>query len=115
MVFACTAAGTRVYPYGSTYNPTACNGEDSMLGQLLDVGALPACEGGFPGLFDLSGSVHEWVDSCATSTVDGGTVTRCQTQNSSFLHAASDMPCASMAALNMRTTQNELGFRCCAD
>ncbi|WP_169927214.1 formylglycine-generating enzyme family protein [Labilithrix luteola] len=58
---ACSHAGTRRYPYGDTFQANACVVSAS--------GAMPvkshaACEGGYPGIFDMSGNVHEWEDSC---------------------------------------------------
>jgi len=56
---ACTAGGTRDYPYGDEYEPDACNGGTST-GLLVPTGQLSSCEGGLPGLFDMVGNAWEW-------------------------------------------------------
>jgi formylglycine-generating enzyme required for sulfatase activity len=55
---ACSAGGTREYPYGDEYEPDACNARPE--GELMRTGELSSCEGGLPGLFDMLGNVWEW-------------------------------------------------------
>jgi formylglycine-generating enzyme required for sulfatase activity len=61
--YACSAGNSRLYPYGDTPSPEACNVHltDSAV---LPVASLATCEGGFPGVFDLVGNVEEWQDAC---------------------------------------------------
>ncbi|MCA9687728.1 MAG: SUMF1/EgtB/PvdO family nonheme iron enzyme, partial [Myxococcales bacterium] len=62
---ACTNDSSLVpYPYGETYDPVRCNGEDGVA-DLLPVGAEGPCEGGYAFLFDMSGNVWEWTNACA--------------------------------------------------
>jgi sulfatase modifying factor 1 len=61
---ACSNNSTRVYPYGNTFSSTACNGVERDAGHVVAVGSLSGCQGGVPGLFDMSGNVEEWQDSC---------------------------------------------------
>jgi hypothetical protein len=57
-MYACQGGDRAMnYPYGNDYDATAC-----PLG-LSPVGPN-ACEGGFAGLFDMTGNAREWVDSC---------------------------------------------------
>jgi sulfatase modifying factor 1 len=58
---ACSRAGARAFPYGDTYDPTACRTKQS--GSVI-AGSMTTCEGGYPGIFDMSGNVWEWEDSC---------------------------------------------------
>jgi sulfatase modifying factor 1 len=60
---ACSAAGTRIYPYGNTYDPTACRSKESG-GGAVAVKTMTKCEGGYAGIFDMGGNVWEWEDSC---------------------------------------------------
>lgn len=59
-VFACGgAAPRRAFPYGDIFDAARC----------IDKGAGPTqrsstCEGSIPGLFDMSGNVSEWDDTC---------------------------------------------------
>ncbi len=75
---ACSHGGERLYPYGSKFDPQACVGDlferpgcehpDAPCppAEVRPVGYATRCEGGFPGLFDMSGNAGEWVDSCET-------------------------------------------------
>jgi formylglycine-generating enzyme required for sulfatase activity len=64
---ACSANGTLAYPYGQSFDARACvsNGAGPAA-----VKSKAACQGGYPGIYDLSGNVEEWVDFCITN--DGG-------------------------------------------
>jgi len=65
-VSACTHGGERAFPYGDSFIPDACNGDEPLYdGGALPATALTSCEGGFPGLFNLAGNVTEWVDECS--------------------------------------------------
>ena len=69
---ACTSGGTNTYPYGNTYQSSYCNGadywnNDSSSEQTTAVGSLRNCVTGavgYAGIYDLSGNVAEWEDSC---------------------------------------------------
>lgn len=69
---ACSAAGTRKYSYGVSYDPMACNTIDLGKGDVTPVGSLSKCEGGYTGIFDMIANVAEWIDSCDDNTGDGG-------------------------------------------
>lgn len=111
---ACSAAGTQTYCYAGAYDATKCQTESGS-GGVLDVGSRPDCHGAAPpydAIFDLTGNVEEWVDSCQLSPPlktslchgpggapgDGETKARC----------ASDL---TVAAANQK--YDGLGFRCC--
>jgi formylglycine-generating enzyme required for sulfatase activity len=66
---ACSASGTRTFPYGSAFDPKACNGLGNEAGSLVPVGSKATCQGGVPGLFDMSGNVGEWLDACEVGIV----------------------------------------------
>ncbi|MDI1443683.1 SUMF1/EgtB/PvdO family nonheme iron enzyme [Polyangium sp. 6x1] len=114
---ACTGGGTKIYPYGDTYDPTACNGQDKdpIDGTVVPVASLATCEGGFPGIFDMSGNVWEWVDSCDEAV--GGTPMEnpCRRQGGGYTSIA-DLDCPSISSVYTRSqTTPNTGFRCCAD
>ena len=65
---ACGGPGGHAYPYGDTYDECVCNtiSEDETCYSVypVETGSFPECEGGYPGLFDMSGNASEWVDHC---------------------------------------------------
>lgn len=105
-VYACTAGGTRDFPYGDTHMPGACN--DASLGQNTTVaaGSLETCEGGFAGLFDMYGNLVEWIDNC--EAVVGG---MCVVRGGSFVD--SPVGCTGYFTTTRDSAADNLGFRCC--
>jgi sulfatase modifying factor 1 len=107
---ACSVGGTKTYPYGAQYNGTACNGADSGSAASVAVGSTSSCEGGYPNLFDMSGNVWEWEDSCQGTA---GAADLCRIRGGSFSQNASALGCAADSALARNTAGKSVGFRCC--
>lgn len=108
---ACATSSFNSYPYGGDYDPGACNGEDKQFGALLDVGALASCEGGFEGLFDMSGNVWEWTGACAEEQGE----TQCLRRGGSYFSSASLLDCAASGQEPVLARKEWIGIRCCAD
>ena len=107
---ACSREGTIGVPYG-TYDPLVCNGADRDAGGLLPVGSQPRCEGGYPGIFDLSGNVREWEDACDDGV---GQEKRCLVRGGAFYDIASTLDCANEQRVRIDEQNPGFGFRCCA-
>lgn len=66
--YACTSAGLNTYPYGTTYDDTACNTTSANTENTEPTGSFEGCQAPaaeFAGVFDLVGNVSEWEDNCA--------------------------------------------------
>ena len=121
---ACSKAGTQKFPYGNDYKASSCNGADVSGFHPADVANKPACVGGYTGLFDMSGNVHEWEDSCSANAgandeclIRGGSIDDIDVLAPSLLCNSSpptdDTPSPATAK---RDAKDELiGIRCCFD
>jgi formylglycine-generating enzyme required for sulfatase activity len=108
---ACSAGGTRKYPYGNTYDPKACNGFDKhdAATRIDAVEDSPGCEGP-PGVFDLSGNTYEWEDAC-----DGPAgAASCFQRGGDYLEPGALLECKTAAA-QVRGVGDRTGIRCCSD
>jgi formylglycine-generating enzyme required for sulfatase activity len=115
---ACSAGGTKAFPYGNTYVGNACVGSDfdgtpgsQSTDVVRPVGYATGCVGGVPGLFDMSGNVHEWEDSCEGSGPDD----LCRLRGGAPGGAEQVLRC-DMGFYNGRNGGNgPVGFRCCKE
>jgi formylglycine-generating enzyme len=121
---ACSKAGTQKFPYGNDYKASSCNGADVSGFHPADVANKPACVGGYTGLFDMSGNVHEWEDSCSANTggndnclIRGGSIDNIDVLAPSLLCNSSaptdETPSPATAKRNAR--DELIGIRCCLD
>jgi formylglycine-generating enzyme required for sulfatase activity len=104
--------GVHAYPYGNVYDATACNTEGASR---VDAGSLPGCQGTDPpGVFDLSGNVLEWEDSCISS---GGSadaaVEQCYVRGGSMNSSPGGTMCSSGFDRDRSYAIALVGFRCC--
>lgn len=109
---ACSKGGTLVYPYGNTFDANACNGAPVSLNRTVVVGSMPKCEGGYQGLFDLSGNVWEWEDSCEGASGSGDV---CRVRGGSVNDFNQGLSCGSDYADPRSVAGGGLGFRCCGE
>ena len=66
---ACRGTEQRAFPYGPEFQPSRCHvGSYDSPGpggrSTIAAGSITQCEGGLPGLYDMSGNVSEWVADC---------------------------------------------------
>ena len=111
---ACTAGGTKAFPYGGAYSATACNGSESGRTAPVAVGSLVGCQGGVTGAYDMSGNVWEWEDSCSGTTGENDI---CEARGGSYISLAQALRCDHDQNFYRNATMVNgpyLGFRCCA-
>lgn len=103
----CTTAGGSVYPYGTFYQPTWCNGENALKGTTAPSASMALCTTPMKsGIFDMSGNAAEWEDYTefhASASTRGG----------SFASNKSSLACSQHTMLPIATHSPEIGFRCC--
>jgi formylglycine-generating enzyme required for sulfatase activity len=109
---ACSAAGDREFPYGDAYQPNACNGLDYGEAERVPVGTIPACQGGYSGLYDMSGNVFEWDDSCAGSD---GASDSCRVRGGSYENVSANLRCDNPDYAHRQDKAGHIGIRCCAN
>jgi formylglycine-generating enzyme required for sulfatase activity len=110
--------GQHLYPYGNTYMPLVCNTSGLGAGATWPAGSTASCQGGYAGVFDMSGNVMEWSDACDNST---GATDNCMRRGGSFGDPippnGSDATCvlAEPAPRDLGGNDgHDIGFRCCA-
>ena len=113
---ACSKAGTRSFPYEGAYDASACNGADSTPTdkRVRDVKTYAGCEGGYPGVFDMSGNVWEWVDACDADAADPA-MTSCRIRGGDFSSAGAQTMGCGASVSQPRIGDGRFGFRCCAN
>jgi Sulfatase-modifying factor enzyme 1 len=100
-----TACGS-IFPYGSTYDPLACNGADAGKGAVVAAGSMTRCEGSVPGLYDMSGNVLEWAQCDAQN---------CWRSSGTFESGESVLKCSYYSGTYASSALVGEGFRCCRD
>jgi formylglycine-generating enzyme required for sulfatase activity len=104
---ACAGPSGYAFPYGNTYSGSACNGLDSGKGAIVDTGSMAGCEGGYPGLYDMSGNAYERTASCT-----GG---QCRIKGGSYRSSASALLLRCDRGFDFPESGPDpaVGFRCC--
>lgn len=107
---ACSSGGVYEYSDGAQYDfDTACNVEaiDLPVSTTL-VGEIAACSSpvpAFAGVYDLTGNVEEWTNSCDA--------TGCAVRGGSY--ASKTSTCSRAFYVDRMTNGPTAGFRCCKD
>jgi formylglycine-generating enzyme len=107
---ACTSEGQNDYTFGDTYDGQSCNGKDKGIATTVAVGSLSTCQSsvsGYVGVYDLSGNVWEWEDSCS-----GG----CRVRGGSFSYSTIlGLRCDHSNVVDRSSRESDIGFRRCSD
>src|SRR5690606_29307230 len=104
------------FPYGAFYDPDACNGADYYHDYApVAVGSISTCRSPvapYNNVFDLSGNVDEWEDSCEQVAMGLGGQDLCRSRGGSFADPVGFLGCAADWLGYQRNETNEyLGFR----
>lgn len=92
------------FPYGQEYDAGACSVHGDSP---VSTGASSRCEGGFSGIFDMSGNVREWVVNSENEEL-------CPFLGGSYNDGDHLLGCSSSTReLSAEDSLPDLGFRCC--
>lgn len=105
---ACRGPNQTNYPYGDSEVQERCNDGWRSLGDTINTGSASDCKGtGFASsLFDMSGNLAEWTDSCS-GTSD------CPVIGGSYENILDLTSCNSRISVDVLSTNADFGFRCC--
>jgi formylglycine-generating enzyme len=110
--------GAHLYAYGPDYSPGICYDPVARAAydggsEMAPAGSHPGCEGGYPGLFDLAGSLAEWEDGCQTG---GDAGVRCPIRGGAYYHANEyNFRCEAVDLPAEDYRNSGVGIRCCSD
>ncbi|MEO8213068.1 MAG: SUMF1/EgtB/PvdO family nonheme iron enzyme [Myxococcales bacterium] len=115
-VLACTGDGAGKYPYGVSATAGKCVDRQypATAPGLRPVKEAVMCEGGVPGLFDMSGNAWEWQDDCVQKTGQGGD-DACDPIGGSFSSEVASASCTDTTPFFRKQVAGDTGFRCCVD
>jgi formylglycine-generating enzyme len=109
---ACSMRGGKTYPYGASYVAAACQDGTIKPPRTVPAGTKLSCDGGYSGVFDMSGEIQEWEDSCNGTA---GTSALCHVRGGMIYDSTpADLACASPRTLTRETKNDHTGFRCCS-
>lgn len=109
---ACGGNQEFVYPYGSVFEPDACNGVLAGFGALIESGSLQSCVTEGLAIYDLSGNSWEWTNSCDSVGMDSS-LDPCRRRGGSYISAQIDLRCDVDESEARNYRSNNTGFRCC--
>jgi hypothetical protein len=109
---ACSGPGETDYPYGDAASASKCNASGYAPSDMgpRDVTTMSECEGGYAGIFNMSGNVAEWEWSCSSSASNA----TCSTRGGSFVDGPYEVRCSGTRSRSRQAVAVDVGFRCCA-
>jgi formylglycine-generating enzyme required for sulfatase activity len=110
---ACQGASGQKFPYGPTYQAGRC--VDAPAIKVLDVASKPICIGGYPGVYDMSGNVAEWLNcGCEYDNMDS-TKTNAFLGGGAYHNSGDELDCTPLATTPIVGFRKDVGIRCCYD
>lgn len=110
---ACTSNGTNNYTYGDTFTDGVCNVYETFVYATVTAGSMSGCQSptsGFKGIYDLTGNVAEWEDSCENSAAGG----YCRVRGGDYVAMGEYESCSVDGSSQRNTASPSNGFRCCS-
>jgi formylglycine-generating enzyme len=110
---ACSGPFETIYPYGDAASATNCNSSGYSPSDMgpRDLATMSECEGGYEGIYNMSGNVAEWEWSCSSTSSNAP----CSTRGGSYLDGPYEVRCSGTINLGRHEYAENVGFRCCAN
>jgi formylglycine-generating enzyme len=108
---ACQGPHGYAYPYGNAFDAGTC--VDSTVNAVQDVASKPACQGGYPGVFDMSGNVGEWLDCGCEYDTPVFTQNSAYVGGGSFDETGTAEGCTPQRTEQLVSFHTDVGIRCC--
>lgn len=110
---ACAGPQETAYPYGNAASASKCNASGYSPADMgpRDLATMSECEGGYAGIFNMSGNVAEWEWSCSSSSSNAS----CSTRGGSFQDGPYEVKCSGSINMGRHDAAATVGFRCCAN
>ena len=113
--YVCTQGVGASYPYFGGYHEDYCNGLGLGVGTTVPVASLTTCQASHPlaefkGVYDLSGNVAEWEDSCGLSS----NTEVCLLRGGAFDAWEEYLSCQPSYSADRFHAGPRVGFRCCS-
>lgn len=109
---ACSRDGARTYAIEGLDASPCHTYDDDLERTPLPVGSTKGCEGGYEGLFDMTGNVGEWIDACENGNAESAS---CNAMGGSFASSAHFYHCDDGNRVPRYIKSDSIGVRCCAD
>jgi len=107
---ACIGPSATAFPYGSNYDDTVCSDDN---GGPEPVGAYPLCEGGYPGIYDMSGNVAEWDNACSDYNNPDWNQ-NCLLRGGTWYQTGAEAQCDAYRDVPRYNMADSVGIRCCS-
>lgn len=109
---ACGGSAGLKYPYGPAYQAGHCNDAFAST-KPVPVATNAGCEGGYSGVFDMSGNVSEWLDCGCEFEGTDPTTTKVYIGGGAYHATGDDLDCTPNNTTPMGGFRKDVGVRCC--
>lgn len=112
---ACAGPVNLIFPYGNTYEAGRCIDVTVAPPGVANVKSKATCEGGYSGVFDMSGNVAEWLDCGCEYDNPDSTKTNAFIGGGAYHNTDDELNCTPVNTSPIIGFRKDVGVRCCYD